>query len=1569
MPSPTDNVPFSKACTLWVHDEAFSTEPVLLNPDLFPNASLRVGCILVVLPQADTSPRRKTDSRSDAYGNSASRLDSHPPATAAAAAAAAALNLQADALPYVFIFREFDQNERFKTRNLQLSVSRDVAAVHGFYPRMSVCIAEADKDQHAATHVELTFSDPLNRADLWKLTISELSRRECVYQGQELLFLNSIKIYVKKLFVAGRRAPSALFTKHSRPVFRSTSARFILGIQVSREMLQFDDELSGAVLWAKAADFVSTLLKRWKTKGTQHMLSVLLFTRLFSHRPASEMPSPHVDLYRVVASDLPAFDTAHIMRNLEKSFRSFVNDIRLQTLFQSAEPSSTPEKTVAYARHGNLLEAINLSISACWLDDMDLDFERTGTSLVVLTPGSGSFHVDESLLRITGERLSGRSIGVELVCLSALPLHVVPLFIIRATSTRSTAGSQVVEQSASVDNVSKPNASSLPDFSPSSTMFVVPSWIETSFYQDLDAIGQSVDKEPSPEAHRLIGIAKVGKGIAKDFKLMSVRLTVYMESPVTNLYYRSITRRATVEPSEGMDKYDVDVFTNNRREDEDEYTNQAASRHQKVARPPPAPLATPNTVEQGLHRPPSSNSLALGASSRIRGNTSRLSSLLGHTAFGKVDAITSSSTEQASSTQGRKTSQQFKYSPNTVSSQVQSSLSRPSSALTVPSLASSPSNYTSAKPVSPQPQTPSHSREISQDSSDLRAARGSPKNKSHDARTGLRLPKSRNRNSTSNAALHNALPWRVIQNPCRAESEALDAYGEWNHAFTSERKAYAVKWKALCTPASLPLTTEHFPSASDLQSSFTMNPYRVSLSVTSNDEQDITRRRGNLAREMVLYRISDGFQIAVGARAAKIIGPQAANAADFYADDFMSEDGATVMMLKSDNIQILCAAGDEVSVTRYHRKSTLPKPIIHHALLRTFLDRTYYPRRLSFSVPSDRNWSKQDNDIAEVEADSYERQMPMPTNISHPRQARFVLIPSGPPTSSKLAHPVNEESEEELRLDGIRKLTMLWQKNRWVSPEDEKHHASWAGHKDINPLAIEYQTRDPSEIVAAGFESSILTEGENATAMTHLFDEEEQYRTSHVDLQKLAAHLQSDRGIHVRPRRWHLKLYEYCFVGHDLISFLLARFQDVRTREEAAEFGNMLMSKGLFHHVNRKHKFRDGNYFFAISRDYRAPRADPKSSWFGIRKALSSVPATPLADGPKEFPDAASSQSRGFLPKRPKVVISGSIQYNVDPRHISTRPEIITIHYDKLHNPDNAFHFMLEWTNATAKLVEDALTSWAGHVSRYGLKLLQLPIAEVVVTPHVNPLRSPYVIEMALKSAPAPLISAIDSPLLKPQKTSSAKYFQKELLKKFNFILDFEASSSFPPDVDVGYSFGQEEFQYDQYVHRSGLILAEIIDDWKFIILANRLYNNRASTYRADRSTVGELLSRVTSAGMPRQSSGATLSTMTGANLSPVVSPQSELHSRAQLFAGATKSQASVGSKGRVAEAVIKDELEDFCNDSSALQAFYEEVGQKTPAKSSPALSVLSPAATPSLQASIPSLDLPDRLDNESTAL
>jgi hypothetical protein len=568
----------------------------------------------------------------------------------------------------------------------------------------------------------------------------------------------------------------------------------------------------------------------------------------------------------------------------------------------------------------------------------------------------------------------------------------------------------------------------------------------------------------------------------------------------------------------------------------------------------------------------------------------------------------------------------------------------------------------------------------------------------------------------------------------------------------------------------------------------------------------------------------------------------------------------------------------------------------------------------------------------------------------------------------------------------------MWQRYRYIPPEGPKFKPTTGRRKDPNPLEINFQTLNPSEVVATELDKFSAAEDAGEGLSTQLLPESEMLERETCNLSQLAQIMQSEKGIAILTRRWHLQLHFHCFKGDDFTDWLTLNFKDIETREEAVEFGNELMQHGLFQHANKRHNFKDGNYFYQIDAEYRTPRPESKNSWFPTsRRSDRSVPLTPAAEiPPKDSPlgsrarsasnstddgqDAPSSAPAKSIAekKRMSIALSKVMRLDVDHRKRSNRPEIINLHYDRLHNPENCYHLELSWLNVTSKLVEDAIVTWATQGEKYGLKLVEVPIAEVSNISDHEPFRAPSRVTLSVPPPKASIAAANGNTYFTstsftpqaPQKLDPLLY-QKALLKRFNFVLDLEAASDFPPDVDVEYSWGKLEYRYSQFVHRSGVILAQITDEGDFLLLANRLYNTRSASskdstgkFDAKKDLYG---GRAPALPPPTSASG-----MMGLNVQQPSPQASPMMCASSDVLGSKAALATSGMVTYITPEQIFWELEDFCNDKAKLEAFYKEVAAAPPSiprrrsSSTSSSSALRPVRD--LEMSIPELVLPASL-------
>lgn len=830
-------------------------------------------------------------------------------------------------------------------------------------------------------------------------------------------------------------------------------------------------------------------------------------------------------------------------------------------------------------------------------------------------------------------------------------------------------------------------------------------------------------------------------------------------------------------------------------------------------------------------------------------------------------------------------------------------------------------------------------------------------------------------------------PWLTVINPSNPDTDKVDMarlYSRWQHVFVRPSEMRVMKWKSLCSPAAVPLTTEYFPTKEQFDREYQRQPYNI-----DQDEDDEMaeepRSREEFLRELISLRFSQGFQVVIGPAVAKAFGQKHVKVGDIFARDREIEDGTSVFMAVGNTIhQLSCVNETEVEVTIYVRKPMQPTvqqsnnaSTIYKPAIRTLLDPDYETAEIDFISPKvERNWNFIDSFIA----GHFDE---MSENLGFWR-ARYVLIPT---TSLKnLSNPQYADNEEEVRLEGIKYLAQQWLRHRYVPPSERRFQPQESHKKkDPNPLDIVYKTEDPSVVIAAELETLPLLENlEPGNRRGQLVTNREHFKKSSFNVAALAEAMQrpvEEGGVRLQNRRWHLILHYNCFIGSDMTSWLLDNFEDLESREEAEALGNSLMvdkdktrdedQPGLFVHVEKRHQFRDGQYFYQISSDYAKPHPP---GWFNsARRNLISIPPTPLSENaPRDSPrpppfsrpssvhdeegsvsSATTTPTPTVVPgRRPRVALSKVMKYDVDPRKRSYRPERIDLHYDRLHNPDNCYHIRIEWMNTTPKLVEDAVEGWARDMTRFGLRLVEVPIGEVRTISEINPFRRPYVVKLALRPPDQqPATTYYDPNSFGPTSQPRKNFYQKAILKKFDFVLDMEAATDFPSNVEVTYSWGKPDFRYPQYIHRSGSVLAQITDEGDFLLLGNRLFTTRAAMAARERELRTEQQAAIDHAKVRGPIGGAftplgfgptpTSSPMIRPTLfsSPVVRPTSTpAMSTTDGWTAPPLSQARAGTgpggggQGGVAAAsvgseswTVKDEVEQLCGDREALAVFYRE--------------------------------------------
>ncbi|KAL7753413.1 vacuolar membrane-associated protein iml1 [Sorochytrium milnesiophthora] len=610
----------SRVYNLWVHDERFSRHDVVINPDIFPTLHPgdliciahprqqqqqqqsqhhgtsesdrfsggdveRTGRTLLreqSMPTINEHATGTAQGMSTFSSNSISKKKYAPaggPLSVAIFPASTPLRQQQQQQPQQQQQQQQQQQEQMlpdgdgeemqrlvmqlpevdaasKGNNqLQISVASHIAALFSLQPRTDVIVQKArTRPSSTADYIELTFRDQsISRSDMWRL--KKFLTKSCVYVSRKIVFLGVVRAQVKEVYINGKKAACGYITEDTKIVFRSESSKIYLFIQMAKEMWDFDD--SGDLYFEKAVHaFLPELFSRWKRVNANHVVSIILFTRIIlssgasdgdmgtpqgvggggnnsssagmgigttagglgtantaasavnvighagpaaDHSMTSKAGTVYKDFYKVIVDLETRSDWMSVLPVLKREFNIFQRDI----LQQSVDGVVVIRGQVAPASQGNILEAVNLALHPYDRQhvDRDLHLVRTGLSVIVISPGTGTMETDKYLVRLTTQRMLDNGFGLDLVCLGKPPLHTTPLF---EYSSKFPYHGENVSSPADADRRAKSAADKAKEkaerrselwdplyyddkhlSNPEYVFYTVPEWVDCSYYAPL----------------------------------------------------------------------------------------------------------------------------------------------------------------------------------------------------------------------------------------------------------------------------------------------------------------------------------------------------------------------------------------------------------------------------------------------------------------------------------------------------------------------------------------------------------------------------------------------------------------------------------------------------------------------------------------------------------------------------------------------------------------------------------------------------------------------------------------------------------------------------------------------------------------------------------------------------------------------------------------------------------------------------------------------------------------------------------------------------------------------------
>ncbi|EGV64659.1 hypothetical protein CANTEDRAFT_103597 [Yamadazyma tenuis ATCC 10573] len=1368
--------------TIWFHEMRTSTEDFMVDLNLL--SGFKVGDVLEVEPidnkstDVGTKPPKKIVLIIKDSNLLNSTLTPVASATTAGSVSTPILNPQLPA----------------KTKNvLQLSlIANPLQRSLDLLPRSLVQVRKiSDLTSVEADTIEISIKNlNLARDSMWILT-SQLVN-SCVYMGKRVSFLHSRVGVIKSIYKDGHKVFSGYIGKNTKIVYRSESAKLVFLIQTSREMWHFEE--SGEIMFHKLVNnLFPRIFRKWRDKDVHHSITIVLFTSVdltdipWTSLGHGERPNKVKEYFRVVVDQVNIFHWNRIMENLRLEFANFKRDILLNRMnAESGGGTSTYslEGFVLPSVKGNILEAINVGLSLKKDKFTDTDLKHSLGNLILITPGTGLFDVDYNLMLETSKKMAGMDSALDIVCLSQAPLHIVPLFRFKDLSKNGKLS------------------------------HCVPNWCDVSFFRD----ASSTNDQWIPRC-----------------KIYELQMMGLMENEVNDVEIERFKLFKNEKSFiESMDDYDSDIFKPIKEATDPIEMNYSFS--QSIAEDgfsKPFKSGTPQGVHDSLLlmnnvkipnlRPKSSaakfnigttTSTVLGTVSKITVEGSALSTLY-H--LKETDEVNSPILKPRSISSGNNSMKSF-----SISSPPKFDRMHPKIIKTDDILKPKDIKY-----------IPSRRKERERSENSILKRNTQMSTNSLDSTTNKEPEEPTN------------YFWTEVSNPSKeSHSDALLflKQGKWSQVFPPNIKRNLVKWRSFEAPAALPVFQSIFPTWKELNTKYTTQIYSLVLNFENRLQLDSI---DDLTREMIQLRLLVGFQICDSDQVSKVEmernpGSSADGLIKYYQEDF---SGTKIYMMLDNEIHRIHNDGVSIGVQLYRKIEDSAYSSIfktagfdfqnHKPLIRTRYADEYIKSSINFieQKPKIFNWNKLDQLLA-----GYDDALPEETQTFF--KMKFVVMPADIP---KNAFFISNEhlTDEEIRVEGLRKLIAVIEKGKCASKDDvTKAKESVPEIQFYTGNLYEFLSEQAEALENTGQRPSSLLASEKLNKSIKIIN--------------LAHEIQSPGGLRIVDRTWHFNTHQNCFIGNEFVTWLIEKFEDIDTREDAVAYGQSLMEKKLFKHVADRHGFLDGYYFYELEPEYIDKTYKPgKTSWFSRKKPEREKEHTPVSKNnsdtesfkspslaPVESPDlrriasigaqlnnndsdvSSNAESAGSKAKtKKKFVLSKSVQYNADSLKKSYKSEVITVHYDKVHNPEHCYHIRLEWMNTSASFIDETISNWSRLCERHGLKFVETPWKELCMIPTLNAFHS----FVDLKLAVNPLF---DPEFTSPEiSTTNPFYYHLYLLKKTGFLLDNRSALYFMKEnIEISYSWGKPSFKYAQFIHKTGSYIVEVRDNGDFFLAPNNMH-------------------------------------------------------------------------------------------------------------------------------------------------
>ncbi|KAK9687602.1 Vacuolar membrane-associated protein Iml1 [Popillia japonica] len=1237
-----------------------------------------------------------------------------------------------------------------------ISIEQSIAAAFGLRNYKDISMRIVNPADVALDSIELTFKDQyMGRSEMWRLKNSLINT--CVYMNKKIEFCGgAVRCQVYEMWSQGDRVACGVITDDTKVVFRSSTSMVYLFLQMSSEMWDFN--IYGDLYFEKAVNgFLSDLFMKWKKNGSNHEVTIVLFSRTFYKATSLEEFPLHMreclqkdykgryyeDFYRVAVQNERYEDWSGILVQLRRLFSQY---LKIVLEYHSREGEIIPAATNSTAAQGNFLEVLNMSLNVFEKHYLDRSFDRTGQLSVVITPGVGVFEVDRELTNITKQRIIDNGVGSDLVCVGEQPLHAVPLLKFHNKDTHFN----------------------VPDD------YSMPHWINLSFYSTNKKVAYSnfiprIKLPPSlidNNSERCIQSVKTNLVAEEDylhnsfFDYDAYDAQVFQIPAVPQVHEVGI-HKTTPRYKRGsgglLDSHELCKPRRKLSDPDIQYTPKTDNtpRSQPIVIPSAAvsPIVSPLndiTLERDLSPP---LRMVIGS----EGSPPLESRAL-------INPFDPSHVTIKLTSNRRRWTHIFPKGPTGVLIQQHHYQAVPAKQYILTD------NNTSTMSV-----------EQKQNNSSYQA-----KNASLNAL----IEYCRKEKPVGHTSGRRRIPLPP-KNISKTFLWGATGEQEWTPAITTVNEVIiGVDWKSLTIPACLPITTDYFPDKRALQIDYVVSLYNLLPDDVNAESQQKTNYKKPLTtievfQELISQRLAQGFQL--------ILMPSAKQCSTSSVLRKSISDGESTYSLSIGRLfHKITLSGNAITVTRYRPRHPYPGFNYQYRYrFHTPHHDTYEESYASFTTEKleHYNWNyldhyictRGDTDFSLVDALKYWRFRVYLLPLNNAATKRIIEGSHcdiyGPMTSADHQQMVEgflkfiesvvnrirrpNAKKPRMSLSVINHNTPLVQPRRnsmsAVNQSSTSSNSPFRERLGSNRLPDRPRPRSGSKVMEKGRASPAIE-----ILQQHLNDAQSQesgnddniisdplLRPNASSTEILEAMKQPINGLGLLPT--HQSLPQYTFISSDAINWLITHMEGVTTTEKAIKIFTTMQRDKLICHASGDitKPFVQGFFLYYIVYQNDKERIQQccdltafQNDWMEVevKEPLNCSTSTSPS-----VPNNANTDPEEGVPHFLRDEINPYSQvdefsestfrrmlFDIDSTNKSDRVEWGHVRYQTTFRPDQAYELVVEWLVASGSIVSELLHQWARKVQAYGLQMVPIPNDPLALpySDKSDPLRGPIFVPL-----------------------------------------------------------------------------------------------------------------------------------------------------------------------------------------------------------------------------------------------